>query len=71
MAKRNVVAELTNEKLELDKKIDSLGEALKNHAKFSISDIQFELLTKQYNAMDRYSHVLYERIADLQKANKR
>lgn len=68
MAKRNIIAEeLTNEKLELDKKIDLLGEALKNKAKFSISDNQFELLIKQFNAMDAYSRVLYERIIDLQK----
>lgn len=70
MIKRNIIAELTNEKLELDKKIDSLGKALKNRAKFSISDNQFELLRKQFNAMDVYSRVLYERIIDLQKEAK-
>lgn len=70
MAKRNIIAELTNEKLELDKKIDSLGEALKNKAKFSISNNQFELLRRQFNAMDMYSRVLHERIVDLQKGRK-
>ncbi len=70
MVKRNIIAELTNEKLELDKKIDSLDEALKNKEKFGISDNQFELLRRQFNAMDVYSHVLHERIVDLQKEGK-
>ena len=70
MAKRNIITELTNEKIELDKKMDSLGGALKNKAKFSISDNQFELLRRQFNAMDVYSRVLHERILDLQKEGK-
>lgn len=67
MKSRNIIKELTNEKAELDGKIDLLGKALKNKAKFSISDNQFELLRKQFNAMNMYSHVLYKRIVDLEK----
>lgn len=71
---RDIIKELTEEKVELNTKLDKLGKFIKGQvdgsSKVKISNTQFNLLRKQFNAMDMYSHMLYERIVDLQEGDK-
>lgn len=63
-----VIEELTEERAELDIKIDKLTGFLKNDPKLGF--IQWDLLHRQSNAMTTYSNILSARIRNLRESKR-
>lgn len=68
MKNEELIAKLKKEQDDLGKKLVKLDSFISNPDNSqTISDLQFNLLTVQYNAMSAYAKVLGMRISDLEE----